>query len=255
MLLCAVVFVPLLNGQTTRNDFATAERLFRLDNYAKARPFWLAAEREYASQGNQAKALYARVSRLRGDSETILSYPAVSEEITALLDKPLVRSNPELRLRCLIVKGAADLSSKDPVTSGRIWGEALQIAEALHDQFWIGRISGELAVIAFLKGDTATAVKLNARAFQTANELKDLQGEIRQKSLEGVGLLEQQRFDDALLRFNDALRLAKTNADIRFPLMAYMGKAQTLEAEGNRQAQSSQATTHEVLASQFNLCR
>lgn len=105
-----------------------------------------------------------------------------------------------------------------------------------HDQFWIGRVSGELAVIAFLKGDTATAVKLNARAFQIANELKDLQGEIRQKSLEGVGLLEQQRFDDALLRFNDALRLAKTNADIRFPLMAYMGKAQTLEAEGNRQS-------------------
>lgn len=52
--------------------------------------------------------------------------------------------------------------------------------------------------------------------------------------MEGVGLLEQQRFDDALLWFNDVLRLAKTNADIRFPLMAYMGKAQTLEAQGNR---------------------
>ncbi len=80
-----------------------------------------------------------------------------------------------------------DLSSKDLVTSGRIWAEALQTAEALHDQFWIERVSGELAVIAFLKGDTATAVKLNARAFQIANELKDLQGEIRQKSLEASG--------------------------------------------------------------------
>src|SRR6185437_3799635 len=88
--------------------------------------------------------------------------------------------------------------------------------------------------IAFLKGDTATAVKLNARAFQIANELKDVQGKIRQKSLEGVGLLEQQRYDDALLRFNDALRLAGTDSDIRFPLMAYMGKAQTLEAQGDR---------------------
>jgi CHAT domain-containing protein len=233
-LFCAVVFVPLLHGQTARNDFATAERLFRLDNYAKARPFWLAAEREYASQGNEGQALYARVSRLRGDSETILSYPAVSEEIAALLDKPQVQQNAVLRLRCLIVKGAADLSSKDPVTSGRVWTEALQTGEALHDQYWIGRVSGELAVIAFLKGDTATAVRLNARAFQIANELKDVQGEIRQKSLEGVGLLEQQRYDDALLRFNDALRLAGTDSDIRFPLMAYMGKAQTLEAQGNR---------------------
>jgi tetratricopeptide (TPR) repeat protein len=195
----------------------------------------LKAESEYTAEGNQAKALYARVSRLRGDSETVLSYPVVSQEIATLLDNPLVRSNPELRLRCLVVKAAADLSSKDPVTSGRVWSEALETAQALHDQFWIGRISGELAVIAFLKGDTATAVKLNARAFQIAHDLNDLQGEIRQKSLGGVGLLEQQRYDDALIRFDDALKLARTDPDVRFPLMAIMGKAQALEDQGNFQ--------------------
>ena len=216
---------PLLRAQGPDVDFDQAERLFRLDNYAKARPLWIRAERAFRAQGNQVKATWAHVSRLRGDSETVLSYPLVSREIASLLDTPTVRNNPELRLRCLVVKGAADLSSKDPETSGRVWAEALQVAQRIKDQFWIGRCSGELAVTAFLKGETAKAVELNARAFEIARKIGDLQGEIRQKSLEGVGLLEQQRYDEAIIRFDDALNIGKSDPDIRFPLMAYMGKA------------------------------
>jgi hypothetical protein len=80
-LVAAFVFLRLLHGQTGAEDFAAAERLFRLDNYSKARPLWLKAESAYTAEGDQAKTLYARVSRLRGDSETVLSYPAVSQEI------------------------------------------------------------------------------------------------------------------------------------------------------------------------------
>ena len=83
-----------------------------------------------------------------------------------------------------------------------------------------------------LKGETAKAVELNARAFKIAEKIGDLQGQIRQKSLEGVGLLEQRRYDEALIRFDDALNFAKTDPDVRFPLMAYMGKAQALAAQG-----------------------
>lgn len=146
------------------------------------------------------RATWARVSRLRGDSETVLSYPAVSLEMARLLDTPLVQQHPKLRLRCLIVKGAADLSSKDPETSGQVWAEALKLAESLKDQFWTGRCSGELAVTAFLKGETAKAVRLNTRAFNIAQQIGDVQGEIRQKSLDGVGLLEQGRYDAAMIR-------------------------------------------------------
>jgi CHAT domain-containing protein len=244
-LFLSLVSARFLSGQTAADDVAAGERLFRLDNYAKARPFWVDAENQFAVQGDKEKALYARVSRLRGDSETILSYPSVSQEIGNLLDDPSVQSNLDLRLRCLVVKGAADLSSKDPVTSGRVWTEALQVAEKLQDQFWIGRVSGELAVISFLKGDTAMAIKLNVRAFEIAQRLNDVQGEIRQKSLRGVGLLEEQRYDEALIRFDDALKLARTDPDVRFPLMAYMGKAQALEAQGN--VQKSQALRREAL--------
>lgn len=69
--LFALVFLRLLYGQTAAEDAAAGARLFRLDNYAKARPFWLRAESEFANQSNKERALYARVSRLRGDSEAI----------------------------------------------------------------------------------------------------------------------------------------------------------------------------------------
>lgn len=232
----AVAFVLTAHAwaSTPDADFAAAERLFRLDNYAKARPFWTRAEQAFAARHDEVKATYARVSSLRGDSETILSYPAVSQEMARILETPLVQTNPKLRLRCLLVKGAADLSSKDPQSSGQVFDEALRVAASLNDRFWIGRISGELGITAFLKGDTAKAVELNARAFAIAKSLNDVQGEVRAKSLDGVGLLEQQRFDDALIRFNEALNFARADPDVRFPLMAYVGKSEALQAQGNQ---------------------
>ncbi len=229
-----LVLAARAGAWTPDADFATAERLFRLANYAKATPLWIRAEAEFSTRHDEVKATYARVSRLRGDSETILSYPAVSMQMAGLLETPLVRTNSELRLRCLVVKGAADLSSKDPQNSGKVFDEALHIAESLVDRFWIGRISGELGITAFLKGDTAKAVELNARAFAIAKSLNDIQGEVRAESLDGVGLLEQQRFDGALIRFNEALNFARSEPDVRFPLMAYMGKSEALQAQGNQ---------------------
>ncbi|HXR76567.1 MAG TPA: hypothetical protein VN737_11375, partial [Bryobacteraceae bacterium] len=104
-LLGAFSVATLLLGQTPEADFSNAEHLFRLDNYAKARPYWLKAERGYAARRDFVRATWARVSRLRGDSETVLSYPVVSQEMARLLDTPLVQKHPELRLRCLVVKG------------------------------------------------------------------------------------------------------------------------------------------------------
>ncbi len=108
------------------------------------------------------------MSRLRGDSQTILSYPAVSQEVARILATAPVKTHPELRLRCLVVKGAADLSSKDADSSERTLTEALHLAESLHDKFWVGRCKGELAVTAFLKGRTADSLRLNAEAFAIA---------------------------------------------------------------------------------------
>lgn len=70
---CLALVGNAIAEQSADKLVAEAERLFRLDNYAKARPLWLEAERKYSQRGEKEKAVYARVSRLRGDSETILS--------------------------------------------------------------------------------------------------------------------------------------------------------------------------------------
>src|SRR5690349_1191999 len=96
-LLGLFALASLLRAQSPDTDFNQAERLFRLDNYAKARPLWIRAEQSFRTHGNQVKALWAHVSRLRGDSETVLSYPIVSREVASLLDTSTIRNHPELR--------------------------------------------------------------------------------------------------------------------------------------------------------------
>ena len=48
-----------------------------------------------------------------------------------------------------------------------------------------------------------------------------------------MGLLEQGQVEAALPFLDEALSLSKANSDIRFPLMAYMGKSQALEILGH----------------------
>src|SRR3954468_20221391 len=90
-----------------------------------------------------------------------------------------------------------------------------------------------LESLPYLRGDTAKAVALNTESFQTAKELHDVAGMIRAFSLKGAGLLERHAADQALSYFDQALELAKTNPDVRFPLMAYTGKSQALASQGD----------------------
>lgn len=209
-----------------------AERLFWLDNWAKARPLFAKLEQHYARAGDKRNTLYARFSRLRADGETSLSYPEVSRYIAEQLRTPVVQNDLRLKLRALIVKGAADLSTRDPVSSGREFMEALATSRKLGDRGWEGRATGELSVVAFLKGDHVNATKMNQLAYEMASAANDPAGQVRARSLKGVGLLEQGKLDDALVCFDEALEIAARTPDLRFPLMAYMGKAQALDRRG-----------------------
>jgi hypothetical protein len=69
--------------QVRENPYKTlkeAERLFWLDNWVKARPLYARCERAFRQRGDVKNELLARLSRLRADSETILSYRVVSRQ-------------------------------------------------------------------------------------------------------------------------------------------------------------------------------
>src|SRR4051794_37503924 len=110
---------------------------------------------------------------------------------------------------------------------------ATRVAHSLKEDGWEARAKGELGIVAYLRGDTAKAVALNTESFFKTKSLNDVAGMIRALSLKGVGLLERKAADQALPYFDQALDLAKANPDVRFPLMAYMGKSQALESQGD----------------------
>jgi len=207
-----------------------AERLFWLDNWPKARPLYDEAERLFTHAGDHRNALFAKVSKLRADADQT-SYPGISQYLAQELDDPLVQGDPRLRLRCLIIKATIDLSI-DPSLSAQVWREAQALAEQLGEKGWANRAAGELGIVAFLEGNTAQAQAMVGKALVSAMAMGDLAGQIRQLSLIGVGLSEIGLPERALPYLDQALKLASKDKDVRFPLMAYMGKARALDALG-----------------------
>src|SRR6266404_748061 len=74
-----------------------------LYNWADAASLFTQAEQLYNARGDSRAALYAHLGRLRSTMEQ-LSLPEVSEELGLDLDNnPLLQTDNELRLFCLIV--------------------------------------------------------------------------------------------------------------------------------------------------------
>jgi len=233
---CAIVWVAcsaIMLGQSEdpKTLMAEAERLYWLDNWVKARPLYARAENLFAESGDARNAALARISRLRADADRT-SYPEVTQQLSRELENPVVRDDPQVRLRCLIVKATIDLSI-DPPSSAEIWKEALRLAESIGEKRWTARIQGELGIIAFLEGRTVEAQSLSTQSITGAMLNGDVAGQIRGLSLVGVGLSELGQYERALRYIEQAIFLAQRNKDVRFPLMAYMAKANALDALGN----------------------
>ena len=79
---------------------AEANRLAWLFNWPKAEPLYIHAEELFQQKGDTRNEIYARVGRIRAQSET-MSWVDVSEMLGRQLEIPVVKSDPRLRLWCL----------------------------------------------------------------------------------------------------------------------------------------------------------
>ena len=148
------------HGQATADDpdvfLKKALHMGDLYNWADAAPLFTEAEQLYKARGDSRNELYAHLGRIRSTMEQ-LSLPEVSADLGAELDKnPLLQTDKELRLFCLMVRGDID-GEIDAVPMRRDWEAALKIAQALGDKKWENRASGELGFSLFLEGDMAAA--------------------------------------------------------------------------------------------------
>src|SRR5487761_1444758 len=108
---------------------AEANRLAWVFNWPKAEPLYVRAEQLFKDRGDKRDEIYARVGRIRAQSEA-MSYVDVSEMIGKELDDPVVKNDPELRLWCLAEKGYTDIEIS-PTATKWDWTEARKIAKSL----------------------------------------------------------------------------------------------------------------------------
>ena len=139
--------------------------------WTRAEQLYAEAREGFVHSGDRRNTLYAEVSQQRGQLPT-LSVPEVSERLSAYLDDPVVENDERLRLRVLVIKGETD-EDLDPSLSQRSWTEALAFAQKLGEAGWANRARGELGLVAFLQGDTNTAIVNLGQAIKVAETSGD----------------------------------------------------------------------------------
>ena len=208
-----------------------AEHFADLYNWADAGPFFQRAEELYKARGDSRNALYAHLGTLRSSMEQ-LALPEVSEYLNTELDTdPIMQSDKQLRLFCLIVKGDID-GEIDATPERRDWEEALAVATELNDAKWKNRASGEIGFAMFLQGDVMNARQKVAGALITASVMHDAGAQLRYLAAIGTGLLLLNAYDDALLYLDKALKVADANPDSGYPFIAKESRLQALSAMG-----------------------
>src|SRR3954470_6830702 len=83
-------FPALAQVSDPQKLIAEADRLAWLRVWTRAEPLYAKAREAFMASGDERNALYAEVSRLRGQLPT-LPVPEVSERLSDYLDNPLVQ--------------------------------------------------------------------------------------------------------------------------------------------------------------------
>lgn len=237
------------HAQTTTDDpdvlLKQALRFADLYNWSDAAPLFTQAEQLYNARGDNRNVLYARLGRLRSTMEQ-LTLPEVSEELGVELDQnPLLQSDNELRLFCLMVRGDID-GEIDAAPMRRDWEAALKVAQALGDKKWENRATGEIGFSLFLEGDMAAARQKVAGALIGATMLHDAGAQIRYLAAIGQVFEQMGSFDDALGYFDRALKVAAANPDSGYQFLVHQGRLQALRSMGKLDA--AQQLADEIIA-------
>src|SRR5713101_4740225 len=223
----------LSNPKTSNNPEALLEeanRLAWLFNWPKGEPLYVRAEELFRENRDTRNETYARVGRIRAQSER-MSWVDVSDMLGQQLEIPVAKSDPRLRLWCLAAKGYTDLEI-NPASAKRAWTEAQTIAHQLGETQWESRAKGELGIIGFLEGDSRRAATMVGDALLSAMASGDVGGQVRYLEMLGNGFNEAKRYGEALAFFERAIKTSSSNPDAGFPFMAYEGESQTLAAQG-----------------------
>ncbi|HKW17578.1 MAG TPA: CHAT domain-containing protein [Terriglobales bacterium] len=208
-----------------------------LYNWNASRPYFTKAQQLFETAGDKRNALYARLGALRAGANpaplTELSYELGQE----LATNPILQSDNELRMFCLIVKGDFD-GEIDVPAMRRDWTEVATLAKKLGNTKWQYRAQGQLGFADFYDGDLAPAQRKVGATLMAAFGVRDIGAEIFYLSATATGLISQQMNDPAIAYANQAIAIAEANPDAAYPVLAQharlLAMVQTGRTEGAR---------------------
>jgi CHAT domain-containing protein/cation transport regulator ChaC len=194
-----------------------------LYNWRAARPYFTRSQQMFEAAGDKRSALYAQLGAIRAGAD-----PAPIPELSYRLDQelaanPLLQSDKELRMFCLIVKGDFDGESDTPAMR-RDWMEVVSLARALGNTKWEYRAQGQLGFADFHDGDLPGAQRNVAQALIGATKTGDIGGEIFYLSATAYGLTKQGMNDQSIRYADRAIAIADANPDAGYPIVAHQAR-------------------------------
>ena len=190
-----------------------------LYNWPASHPYFTKAQQLFDAAGDKRNALYAHLGAVRAGADpapiTELSYRLAQELVT----NPILQSDKEVRMFCLIVKGDFD-GEIDVPAMRRDWAEVATLARDLGKAKWQYRAQGQLGFADFYDGDLAAAQRSVGGALIAALNAGDVGAQIFYLSATANGLLSQQMNDQAILYAERAIGIAEANPDAGYPVLA-----------------------------------
>jgi hypothetical protein len=103
------------------------------------------------------------------------------------------------------------------------WAQVEPLARQRHHYLLASRAIGEQGIAAFLLGDITTAKKNVVKAWTVA-KVADPAAHIRYASVYGTGLVELQKYGEALGPLDEAIKVSKDKPDVAYPTIAINAK-------------------------------
>lgn len=206
-----------------------ARYLADLYNWVDAGPEFARAERMFIASGDKRNSLYAHLGRLRA---TMIegAIPKTSALLAnKLADDPILLSDKDLRLFCLVIKADFD-EAFDHFENARDWREISLLAQQLHDAKWQYRALAALGIAAYYEGNIPEARARVAKALLGATKIGDVAGEVRDLAIISEGMVEAKMYEQAIGYADKALALSKSNPDMGYGYVPAQFKLRALIA-------------------------
>lgn len=190
-----IAFIALVFGlragaaDTGRNApvLHRALELADLNNWGEAEPEFVRAASVFRANGDGTGLEFAELGVIRATIQR-RNLALTSEELEHRLDSdPRMKSDRDLRISCLAIKGDID-GEMGAAAMRRDWEEVARLAPDASDRRWQYRASAELGMAAFYEGDLQTARKNISAALIAATEAHDAGSQIKYLYAIGLGL-------------------------------------------------------------------